>query len=78
LADQVEIPERDAATVLIFEKGLEHERRYLASMKAKGLAVVEVEAEGFDLAERTALTRESNGGKKHYPSDRSEGARISQ
>jgi uncharacterized protein len=37
LADQVEIPERDAATVLIFEKGLEH--------KAKGLRVVEVEAE---------------------------------
>src|SRR5207248_6949179 len=58
LADQVEIPERDAATVLIFEKGLEHERRYLASIKAKGLAVVEVEAEGFDLAKRTALTRE--------------------
>jgi hypothetical protein len=48
------------------------------SRQAKGLAVVEVEAEGFDLAERTALTRESNGGKKHYPSDRSEGARISQ
>src|SRR5205814_2933319 len=42
----------------IFEKGLEHERRYLASIKAKGLTMVEVEAEGFDLAERTALTRE--------------------
>jgi uncharacterized protein len=58
LADRVLIPERDAATVLIFEKGLEHERRYLASIKAKRLAVVEVEAEGFDIAERTALTQE--------------------
>ena len=49
LADQVEIPERDAATSLIFEKGLEHERQHLASIKATGIAVVEVEAEGFDV-----------------------------
>jgi uncharacterized protein len=58
LTDPVEIPEHDAATVLIFEKGLEHERRYLASVKARGLSVVEVPGEGFDLPERTALTRE--------------------
>ena len=58
LTDPVEIPERDAATVLIFEKGIEHEKRYLASLKARGLDVVEVPGEGFDLAERTALTRE--------------------
>jgi predicted RecB family nuclease len=58
LTDPVEIPERDAATVLIFEKGIEHEQRYLASLKARGLDVVEVPGEGFDLAERTAFTRE--------------------
>jgi hypothetical protein len=55
--DPVEISQRDAATVVIFEKGLEHERRHLVSIKAKGLAVVEFKAERFDLAERTALTR---------------------
>src|ERR1700730_6726820 len=58
LTDPVVISERDAATVLIFEKGIEHEKRHLASLKARGLDVVEVPGEGFDLAERTALTRE--------------------
>src|ERR1700740_846568 len=61
LTNPVELPRRDAATVLIFKKGLEHERRYLASLKARGLNVVEVPVEGFDLAERTALTREVMG-----------------
>jgi predicted RecB family nuclease len=55
----VELPERDAATVLIFEKGIEHEKRHLALLGAQGLSVVEVPGEGFDLAERTALTRET-------------------
>jgi hypothetical protein len=59
LTDPVELPERDAATVLIFEKGIEHEKRYLASLKARGLNVVEVPGEGFDLPERTARTREA-------------------
>ncbi len=59
LADEVVIPERDAATVLIFEKGLEHEKRYLAAVKARGVAVVEVAGEGFDVPERTRLTREA-------------------
>jgi predicted RecB family nuclease len=58
LTDPVEIPERDAATVLIFEKGIEHEQRHLALLKARGFTVVEISGEGFDLAERTALTRE--------------------
>lgn len=58
LADPVEIPERDAATVLIFAKGIEHEKRHLASLKARGCNVVEVPGEGFDVPERTALTRE--------------------
>jgi predicted RecB family nuclease len=57
LTDPVVISERDAATVLIFEKGIEHEKRHLASLKARGLDVLEVPGEGFDLAERTALTR---------------------
>jgi uncharacterized protein len=59
LKEPVEIPERDAAIVLIFEKGIEHEKRHLASRKALGISVVEVPGEGFDLAERTALTREA-------------------
>ena len=59
LTDPQEIPSRDAATVLIFEKGIEHEKRHLASLKARRLSVVEVPADGFDVAERTALTREA-------------------
>src|SRR5260370_32513225 len=58
LIDPVEIPERDAATVLIFEKGIEHEKLYLAALEASGLSVVEIVAEGFDLAERAARTRD--------------------
>jgi predicted RecB family nuclease len=57
LTDPVEIPERDDATVLIFEKGIEHEQRYLAGLKAQ--AVVEVVGEGFDVDERSALTLEA-------------------
>jgi hypothetical protein len=59
LTDPVEIPERDGATVLIFEKGIEHEKRHLASLKARGLNVVEIPGEGFDVPERTGLTREA-------------------
>jgi predicted RecB family nuclease len=58
LTDPVEILERDAATVLIFQKGREHEKRHLASLKARGFTVVEVAGEGFDVPERTGLTRE--------------------
>jgi uncharacterized protein len=59
LSDPVELPERDAATVLIFEKGIEHEKRYLASLKTRDVHVVEVPGEGFDLDERSAQTREA-------------------
>jgi predicted RecB family nuclease len=59
LTDEVVISERDAATVLIFEKGIEHEKRYLATLKARGFAVVEVAGEGFDVPERTRLSREA-------------------
>jgi predicted RecB family nuclease len=58
LMDPVELPEREAATVLIFEKGIEHEKRHLATLKAQGLSVVDVPGEGFDIAERTTFTRE--------------------
>ncbi len=57
LTDPAPLPERDAATMLILEKGIEHEKRYLASLKARGLAVVEIAPEGFDLVERSALAR---------------------
>jgi uncharacterized protein len=59
LTNPAEMPERDAATVLIFEKGLEHERRYLASLQARGFGVIEIPGEGFDIAERTARTRQA-------------------
>ena len=59
LTDPVEIPERDPATILIFEKGIEHEKRYLAALKARGSTVVEVPAEGFDLHERARCTTEA-------------------
>jgi hypothetical protein len=55
LVDPVEMPERDAATVLIFEKGIAHEKRHLTSLKAHGFAVVEIEVEGFDVAEKLNL-----------------------
>jgi len=58
LTDPMQLPERDAATALIFEKGIEHEKRHLASRKTLGFGVVEVPAEGFNLIERASLTRE--------------------
>jgi hypothetical protein len=33
LIDPVEIPEHDATTILIFKKGIEHEKRHLPSLK---------------------------------------------
>jgi predicted RecB family nuclease len=59
LTEPVELPERDAATALIFAKGIEHEKRYLASRKVLGIAVVEVPGEGFDFTERISFTREA-------------------
>src|SRR6516162_9529870 len=61
LTDPVELPD---ATVLIFEKGIEHEKRYLASLKARDVSVVEVPGEGFDLPERTAQTRGDAGRRR--------------
>jgi hypothetical protein len=58
LTEPVQIAEPDAATALVFEKGIEHERRYLALLKAQGFAVIEIAPQGFDVAERSAATRE--------------------
>jgi predicted RecB family nuclease len=59
LIEPAEIPQRDPAAVLIFQKGIEHEKRYLAGLKARGSTVVEVPAEGFDLPERARCTTEA-------------------
>src|SRR6266436_5201502 len=58
LIEPAELYQPDAATVLIFEKGIEHEKRYLAELERSGLSVVEIVAEGFDVAERAARTRD--------------------
>ena len=62
LTDPVALPDADAATVLIFEQGLQHERRHLASLKARGFTLVEIPGEGFDIDERTARAKESRCG----------------
>jgi predicted RecB family nuclease len=59
LMDPAELAERDPATVLIFQKGIEHEKRYLAALKARGSTVIEIPTEGFDLHERAGCTREA-------------------
>ncbi len=46
----------DAQLQLIFDKGLEHEAAYLASLHDQGLTIVEIPAEGLSLAERESLT----------------------
>jgi predicted RecB family nuclease len=57
LVEPVEFPHPDAAAALIQQKGLEHERSYLAALIAGGRNVIEIS--GDDIAERTALTREA-------------------
>jgi uncharacterized protein len=58
LIEPAELHQPDDSTVLIQKKGIEHEKRYLAALEGRGLSVVEVVAEGFDLAERAARTRD--------------------
>jgi uncharacterized protein len=58
LIDPAELPQPDAATALIFEKGLDHEKRHLAWLKAQGFTVIDIAPKGFDLPERGAHTRE--------------------
>ncbi len=59
LTDPVEVTGPDAATALIQAKGLEHERSYLARLKASGRNVAEITGGGLSLADRAALTREA-------------------
>lgn len=49
----------DAQLQLIFDKGLEHEGAYLASLYAEGRSVVEIPDDGLTLAERERLTVEA-------------------
>jgi predicted RecB family nuclease len=48
----------DPYLVLLQEKGIEHERRYLDTLRREGLEVVEIAAEG-SLEDRVARTREA-------------------
>src|SRR6202041_1231866 len=59
LTDPVEFASPDAATALIQAKGLEHERSYLATLKASGRSVAEITGDGLSLADRVALTRQA-------------------
>jgi predicted RecB family nuclease len=59
LTEPVAIPGPDDATVLLLEKGIAHERSYLATLKASRQTVVEIRGEGLTLADRVALTQEA-------------------
>ena len=50
--------EGDPYVVLLQEKGLEHERRYLESLRREGRQVIDIASDG-SLAERIARTREA-------------------
>ena len=43
LSDPVELPEPDPSKALIQKKGLEHERSYLAGLKATGVNAIVVD-----------------------------------
>jgi uncharacterized protein len=58
LRSPVELPPPDPQAALLQEKGLEHERAYLAALKERGLHVAEIDAE-LPLEQRVALTREA-------------------
>ena len=58
LDDPVPAGEGDPYVVLLQEKGLEHERRYLESLRREGRQVIEIASDG-SLAERIARTREA-------------------
>ena len=51
-------PPDDDATVLLQQKGIEHERAYLERLKAEGRTVVEIVG-NVDLDERVARTRDA-------------------
>jgi predicted RecB family nuclease len=53
---KVMLPEDDEHARLLQEKGLEHERAYLESLRAEGRSVIEIVGES-DIAEKTERTR---------------------
>lgn len=55
LTDPVDFPPDSAQTVLLQEKGIEHERAFLEQLRAEGRAVVEIASEGT-LEERVERT----------------------
>src|SRR5690348_11068680 len=57
LNEPVEVSGPDEGAKLIQQKGIEHERNYLAVLKASGKGVVEIAAHGLSIADRAALTR---------------------
>ncbi len=58
LDDPVPIGEDDPYVILLQEKGIEHERRYLESLRRDGRQVIEIASDG-SLAERVARTRDA-------------------
>ncbi len=60
LTNKVAIPPDDDQAKLLQEKGLEHERAFLARLKAEGRSVVEIAGDG-DIFEKTARTRAALG-----------------
>ena len=55
LTDPVDFPPDSAQTVLLQEKGIEHERAFLEQLRAEGRAVVEIASDGT-LEERVERT----------------------
>ena len=56
LTDPVELPPDDAQAQLLQEKGMEHERAYLARLRAQGLSVIEIDGNA-DVAAKAERTR---------------------
>lgn len=58
LVEPVVLPSDDEQAVLLQEKGIQHEREYLARLRAEGRSVIEISDQG-DLAQRVAATRDA-------------------
>jgi len=58
LVTPVRFPADDDAAVLLQEKGIEHERRYLQSLRSEGRSVIEIDGV-LSIAEKVRLTREA-------------------
>ena len=57
---EIETPAfEDEQRELVFRKGLEHERAHLESLRARGLSIVEIDAENLPFDEAVAATHEA-------------------